>query len=532
MDFTLLNHFFSLSADEQLYIFLINFGWIPIAWVILWGAKEVWVYYINDKWGSQFKKIVLAIDVPRGIEQSLRSVENLFTYLGGAHSSSNLLETYWEGRYQLSFSFEIVSIGGYTQFLIRTPSHFRDLVESAVYSQFPDAEITEVDDYTKDMPTRFPDDTWEMWGSEFIQVKNSAYPILTYKNFESPIGGKPETQFKDPMASLMTLFSSLREGEQAWYQILVKPIDVKDWTEIGEKEISKILKEKIVVKVSGISKVFKEIKDLFDEFTRQAFSFMTGSFEEKEAQDNSLRMMNLKPREKKQVEAIQEKTSKLGFECKMRYIYIAKKEIMNKPKGVGGFVGYIKQFFDVDINNLKPDMDKTATTANYFNIEKRTNAKKRKLMQGYKDRDSTLGRKTGIFNVEELATLWHFPVEAVVKAPLIQKAPGRKSEPPMTLPYGETKVDLSTFEDNENIFTEIDLDRSDKKTQGEKNKGGELRSEIKSSGLEKQKEKRGEKEDIFQDENIFEKEVLENTKRPEAKKTVQEGSPPGNLPFV
>ena len=500
MDLTLINHFFSLPSDQQLYIFLVNFGWIPIAWVILWGAKEAWVYYINLKWGAQFEKIILAIDIPRGVEQSLRAVENMFTYLGGAHSTFNLLETYWEGKYQLSFSFEIVSIGGYTQFLIRTPSHFKDLVESAVYSQFPDAEITEVDDYTKNMPTIFPNDTWDMWGGEFIQVKNSAYPILTYKHFESVIGGKPETQFKDPMASLMTLFSSLQEGEQAWYQIIVKPIDVKDWTGIGQKEISKILKENTSAPATGISKLINEIKSFLDEFTRQVFSFMMGSFEEKEIQDDSLKMMNLKPREKKQIEAIQEKTSKLGFDAKIRYIYIAKKEVMNKPKGAGGFVGYIKQFFDVDINNLKPDMDKTVTSANYFNVEKRANIKKRKLMQGYKDRDGSRGRKMGTYNVEELATLWHFPVEAVVKAPLVQKAPGRKAEPPISLPYGETNSDLSIYDDNENIFNEITVN---------------------DNNNNKQKTN-------LPEENIFDSEEKNKTKQ----ETIKKGEAPSNLPFV
>ena len=77
--------------------------------------------------------------------------------------------------------------------------------------------------------------------------------------------------------------------------------------------------------------------------------------------DDSLRMMNLKPKEKKQIEAIQEKASKLGFNCKMRMIYVAKKDVINKPKCINGFVGYIKQFIDLDLNNLKPDMDKTAT---------------------------------------------------------------------------------------------------------------------------------------------------------------------------
>ncbi|HTX86453.1 MAG TPA: hypothetical protein VMC41_00110, partial [Candidatus Nanoarchaeia archaeon] len=50
------------------------------------------------------------------------------------------------------------------------------------------------------------------------------------------------------------------------------------------------------------------------------------------------------------------------------------------------------------------------------------------------------GRRPGMLNVEELATIWHFPNAGTVKAPLIQMAPGRKAEPPMTLPQAEERV--------------------------------------------------------------------------------------------
>ncbi|RLC37956.1 hypothetical protein DRH27_03440, partial [Candidatus Falkowbacteria bacterium] len=247
LDLAPLYNFFQLPADQIVLKTLINVGWIPIVIVMLWGAKEVWIYYIQNKWGAKIKKILLAIDIPRGNEQSLKAVENIFTYFGGAHGTLTLLEKYWLGYYQLSFSFEIVSIDGYTQFLIRTPEFFRNLVETAVYSQYPDAEITEVNDYTEGIPRKYPDDEYDIWGAEFIFTKNDMYPFKTYSEFESQLAGRPETQFKDPMASLMDLYSSLRKGEQLWYQILVSPTGF-DWMERGDKEISKILNEKIKAK--------------------------------------------------------------------------------------------------------------------------------------------------------------------------------------------------------------------------------------------------------------------------------------------
>ncbi len=434
---------------------LFTVGWIPVAVVLLLGFKDLWLFYIQSKWGAVQRYIFLAIDIPRGNEQSPKAVENMFSYLAGAHGSINLIEKYWEGKFQLSFSFEIVSIDGYTQFLVRAPAQSRDLVESAVYAQYPDAEITEVDDYTEGMPTKFPDDEYDVWGAEFIQVKNPAYPIKTYVEFEHQMGD-PKVTFRDPMASLMDLTSSLRKGEQLWYQIILVPIDFK-WPEIGDKEISKILREKIKTKNNIADWIINLFMGIIGAFSEAIYSF-GGDYEtkEKKDEDDSLKMMNLKPKEKKQVEAIQEKVSKLGFETKIRFVYIAKKDVMNKPKVVNGFVGYMKQLASMDLNNLKPDMDVTATSTAYFFKEKRVNRRKSSIVHNYINRSSSAGRSTGLLNIEELATIWHFPVESVVKAPLIQKATRRKAEPPMTLPIA---MESSSADLKEPIFDdEIEID--------------------------------------------------------------------------
>ncbi|MFA4941776.1 MAG: hypothetical protein WC582_04270 [Patescibacteria group bacterium] len=456
IDLSSVYNFFNLSPDLIFWRLFLLFGWIPIALTFLWGVKESWLFYIRTKWSGTNKFILLAIDIPRGNEQTAKAVENLFTYFGGAHKTLNLIETYWEGQFQLSFSFEIISIEGYTQFLIWTPASLRDLVESAVYSQYPDAEITEVDDYTESLPDKFPDEEYDLWGCEFIQAKNPMYPIKTYEEFEHNLGD-PETQYKDPMASLMDLYSSLRRGEQLWFQMLVKPMGF-DWPEKGEIEVGRILGEK--APPTFANKIIDGIVDWMGKVSEAIYK-LWGDIEEKkkDEKDDILKMMNLRPKQKKQVEGISEKISKLGFEWKSRMVYVAKKEVMNKPKVVNGFVGYMKQFMDLDLNNLKPDMDKTATSVDYFFEDYRLNIRKNKIMRAYKGRSTTKGRKMGIMNIEELATLWHFPAESVVKAPLIQKAPGRKAGPPIQLPIGE---EIVSEESPEPMFLE-----EEKKTHGE-----------------------------------------------------------------
>jgi len=49
------------------------------------------------------------------------------------------------------------------------------------------------------------------------------------------------------------------------------------------------------------------------------------------------------------------------------------------------------------------------------------------------NRDDWGGRIPFLLNTEELATLWHFPIEATANAPLIQKTPAKKYKPPANL---------------------------------------------------------------------------------------------------
>jgi len=425
-----LEQFLSLPPDEIFWVFMGNFGWIIIALIFLYGSRELYLHWIRGQWSRTHKNTLLAIDIPKGNEQSPKAVENMFAYLAGAHGSINFFEKWFEGKYQKSFSFEIVSMEGYTQFLIFTPVEFRNLVESAVYSQYPDAEISEVDDYVNDVPHKVPDEDYDLWGTEFIQAQPGVYPIKCYQEFEHQMGPS-ETQFKDPMASLMDLCGSLRQGENFWLQFIVFPTGFS-WIKESEKEINKILgkKEKFnpSLAVRGIE-ALGEASEIF-------YPIWTDIEPGDKKDEKGKSMMELTPGEKRKVEGIQLKAGKLAFEAKVRAVYIAKKEVMNKSKVANGLVGYMKQFASLDLNNLKPDVDMTFTKTVYFFRESRLITKKRKILNAYIKR-SDAGRSPGLFNIEELATLWHFPVEANVKAAMIQKSSGRKADAPASLPVAE-----------------------------------------------------------------------------------------------
>ena len=442
-----IERFLNLPPEQMFWTFMANFGWIIIGIIFIKGVLELYLFWLRDKWSKTHKNIILAIDIPKGNEQTPKAVENMFTYLGGAHGSVNFFEKWFEGKYQKSFGYEIVSLEGYTQFIIRTPAEFRNLIESSIYSQYPDAEITEIDDYTEIVPQSYPDEEYDVWGSEFTQSNPWMYPIKCYEEFEHKMGPL-ETQFKDPMATLMDLCGSLRQGEQLWLQFIIIPIGF-DWLKDAEKEIDNILGKKPKAKKG----LFMRLVELMGELSESIYKIW-GDIDNKEKEAKTKTIMDLTPKEQKRLEAISKKASKLAFGIKIRAVYVAKKEVMNKAKVVNGLVGFMKQFAALDLNNLRPDVKRTMTKAVYFWTESRVKRKKNNIFKAYINRSDSQGLDPGIMSIEELATLWHFPTEGSVKASLVQTAKGRKADAPSSLPLASElrEAPESLFNDNNEFY--------------------------------------------------------------------------------
>jgi hypothetical protein len=227
----------------------------------------------------------------------------------------------------------------------------------------------------------------------------------------------------------------MRPGEQFWYQILVYPTD-SAWVKEGENALKKLMGQPIEVKKSTVDKIMEGPLDVIE----TASNMLLGSFfgpPVKEEKKDQKAMMFLPPKEKVQAEAIVRKMAKIGFNCKLRIVYFGKREVFNKGLGVSGTFGAIKQFSDLTLNGFKPDKNKTQARWPWFKQLRLTGTQNR-ILAAYKARRSDTGSPKFILNIEELATLWHFPFYEI-KSPLgVKKIESKKVEAPVGLPIGDT----------------------------------------------------------------------------------------------
>lgn len=402
-------------------------GWVPILIVLVQGLWMLWVQSRQAKYAATISYSLLAIDIPRENLQMPIAVEQIFSHLSAAYSGLDAYEKYWLGKFQPTFSFEIVSIEGYVQFLIRTPVKFRDLVEAALYAQYPEAEIIEVADYTDKVPATYPHPEWDLFGTEYVLKKPSAYPIRTYEQFINKM--VEDNPFKDPMSAMLEPMSGLRNGEQMWFQMLVTPND-DSWKDQSEQVYNKMTGKKDKPKKSALDDAVLWLpKAVGDEF----IGMLTGPAPEA-APKKDEKPAQLMPAEKAAVDGIATKMQKIGFNTKMRLVYAARRDVFSKGR-ISSFKGALAQFTSLNMNSFK-NYGKVTPKSDYPWQRWSEPAKKMAVLRNYRNR-SGAGAPPYILNIEELATVYHFPVLGV-KAPLVKKTEAKRAEPPVGLPTAGT----------------------------------------------------------------------------------------------
>lgn len=416
--------------------------WLPLFFALQERFDYYWRWWRTEIWfNTVWKPVLLEIRIPKELPKPIKAMEAVLVALHGAlYNDPDWWEKYSSGEPQTSLKFEIASIDGKIHFYIRCFVDYRDEVEAAVYSQFPEAEIEAVADYSRQVPADMPNKDWDLFGWEYYMTKDPQFPIPTYERYVEQ--GVEQEEIVDPITSLMEGMAKLKPGEQMWIQIHARPIyfelpEGKKFVKKGEHWRDVLAKR--IEKQADLKPLWKELLDFIIEGAKK---------EEAKAQELFPAEMRLTTGEREVIEAVEKKITKPLFACYIRCIYLGRRDSWFKPN-FRLLYNYFNHFSNPDINSLWL-WTKTLTRVKMSPLpfvndiaERRVYIKKRRLLRVYRERlnyynpwggkEGDLGARI-VLNVEEMASLYHFPSQAVAPTPGIQRTEAKETVAPSNLP--------------------------------------------------------------------------------------------------
>lgn len=412
--------------------------WVVIPLGLFFIFWQFWLFYVlicylrNQKW------VVLEIKIPQNIEKTPKAMEQIFAAIYQIYSFGiKIMEKYWDGKLAEDFiSFELVGQAGGVHFYTRMPAKYRNIVESAIYAQYPDAEIHEAEDYINFWPATLPNEIYDIAGSDYQLIREGAYPIQTYYYFEEI----QKEKRLDPIAAITEVMSRLKNDEALWLQIFIRPPADNSWRDEAKAVIDKILERKKPTLARGFfGGIVYFIKNLV--VAPLLYPIWPGKEKPK---DQINKLLFLTPGERKIIEAIENKMSKINFVTNIRFVYIDRRDSFS-PLNVAAMMSTFNQFNTQTMNGFMPKVRTlTLSPAGYGGLYgflavniKRLKARilwyrKRRLWDNYKRLRWSRG-KGPLLSTEELATLYHFPT-MFVESPLLRRVGAKKGEPPAGLP--------------------------------------------------------------------------------------------------
>lgn len=388
---------------------LLVFALLFVVFIFLFAFKKE---EVDEKVLSEVRNpLIMQILVPRENDKTPLAAEQMFASLHGILGSQK--------KSLDMLSFEIISNGNDgIKFYTVVPQHLGKFVEGQIYAQYPNADITYVQDYTK---VNSKEQLFVTTGEVELE-KDYIFPIKTFRNFEV-----------DPLAAITGAVSDLKLGEHAWIQILVRPVS-NYWQDSSKSYITAI----------------REGKDPNGEdFWKKVSNLLTGmgkALSSSESGPERKESVRLQPGQEEELSEIENKMLKLGFEFGIRIITKAPTQIESEQI-LRDIVASFKQFTTAHLNSLVhsvPDRSGQEIYNDYIS---------RYLSNDVVD----------ILNIEEIASFYHMP-NISVETPNIAWSRSKKLEPPMSLPKaGDDGVTVFGETDYRGHKMEFGLKRADRR---------------------------------------------------------------------
>jgi hypothetical protein len=402
--------FTALAATSPLWLpfFLLKYFWI------------YWMHYIRYKFWFSQETVLLEVQLPGEVTKSPKAMELFITSMWNSGGEVTFIKRIWEGSFRPVWSLEIASNEGQVNFYIHMRKAFRSVVEARLYGQYPEAQVREVEDYTRKVPFNIHD--YELWGTEFRKSDPQAMPIKTYVDYG--LDKDPDEEFKvDPISSVLEYMATMGKNEYLWFQIIMKARKKDEWYGFYD------------MKKDSYKDSFQSgLKKIMEGAAKRAGSLVHDDQAKAQAEARGLTLLT--GGEKLKVEAMERSIEKLLFECGIRIMYLAKKENF-RGSNIGGIPRFFDPFRSNEFNMLNPTRWHASLDypwQDFNNI--RRNGFKKKLFFLFQNRAYfyvPMDQAPIFLTVEELATIWHFPSSGV-RTPGLNRVASKRSEAPPNLP--------------------------------------------------------------------------------------------------
>lgn len=436
---------------------------IGIIALFISGAK-VFLWLQRRRYTATVRHVLLSIRVSRLNEKLPIVAEQMFAVLHGIYHKLSWLDKL-RGITTESFSFEIANVDGLIKFFVYVPVHLRYFVEGQIYAQYPDVEIQEVEDYLTPVPTaihnperinseessgikdlievrhqlgpqaqfKTVDHFTRAVGVELVLKKPDIYPIKRHSQYEDKITRTAVDPLSGITSALMKLASP---NDIAAVQVVVRPLGDR-WRSKATK-CGRILGKNIFFGIGSLQRFYARAfmtRKLWPKFVFFPFywimffqGLMSSSKVSLSAQESGpagdVIEENVSSQHERESDktAIMDKVSKLPFDVSVRVLYVPAlaDPAVTKVK-LRELAGAFKQFNQPNLNS--------------FIVEESGH-------QVFERFHKRVIFKPFVFNIEELATVFHLP-NVEVKTPNIYWVNSKKLEPPFDLPDPNKEKELT-----------------------------------------------------------------------------------------
>lgn len=337
------------------------------------------------------KEFLREEDKEKELKQLIATAETLYANLGGMKPQKGL-KAFFFGR-QDHLALEIVAEKeNIISFYVTVPAYLQQYVEQQIHAQYPDAHIELVEDYNIFAPQGV------ILGAYLKLKKQHIFPIMTFQKLES-----------DPLSALTNSLSRFQEGEGGAIQILARSARAS-WHAWPAKVASKMQQG-------------KKLKDALKEASGASFTkFVSGvgrsvvSKPKDPLEEQPQEIHQLSPMEEEIVKALEEKTSKAGFDVNIRVV-VSSHSKERAQQNLTNILNSFSQYSGYEyLNGFQPV--KVGASP--------------KLIRDFIFRNFSEKRKF-ILNTEELVSLFHLPLP-ITETPNIRWLSAKKAAPPTNLP--------------------------------------------------------------------------------------------------